>query len=443
MQKAFIVSVVFIIATLFVKGADPYDLIVAKDGSGNFTTLQAAIDAAPAGRTTPFKIFIKNGKYVERIRIPATKTFLHLIGETVANTIITYNSAARDTMDGRPLGTPGSSTFFVYAADFTAINLTFENTFGDGSQAVAASVYGDRSVFIHCRFLGNQDTLLTYKMGGPATRQYYKNCYIDGNVDFIFGNSIVIFDSCIIYAKERIRPGSSFITAANTPAGQKYGYVFRDCILPANDGTTTYFLGRPWQNSGGIGTIPKSHTKVVFINTTMSHSIRPEGWTKWDTATNTSLIYYAEYRSKYVDGTLIDTSKRVDWSYQLSDAEAASYTFANLFGDWNPNTELEQTQPTAKQIVVSNFKVKEDTLGLIFKWNISWAANKVKFELFCSSDPDKKFKKIGQIKAANDTSINFQLKDKKPTDGKVYYYYLKASRKGFLPHTTETIKVSG
>lgn len=340
MQNALIGFIILILFNYNSKAAEHYDLIVAKDGTGDFTTLQAAIDSVPTGLTKPFKIFIKNGKYIERVRIPATKPFIQLIGESVTNTIISFNSAAKDSMPGgHLLGTPGSSTFFVYASDFSAVNITFENTFGDGSQAVAASVYGDRSVFINCRFLGNQDTLLTYKTNGPATRQYYKNCYIDGNVDFIFGNSIVIFDSCIIYAKARSIPGNSFITAANTPEGQEYGYVFRDCILPGNP-STFYYLGRPWQNSTGIGKIPKSHTKVVFINTTMGNSILPEGWVKWDTATNTSLIYYAEYKSKYFDGTLIDTSKRAEWTYQLTDAEASSYTIANLFHDWNPNIDF-------------------------------------------------------------------------------------------------------
>jgi len=425
------------------KGAEHYDFIVAQDGSGNFTTLQASIDSTPSGLIKPFKIFIKNGKYKERVRIPATKPFIQLIGESVASTIITYNSAARDTMDGRALGTPGSSTFFVYAADFSATNITFENTFGDGSQAVAASVYGDRSLFINCRFLGNQDTLLTYKTGGPATRQYYNNCYIDGNVDFIFGNSIVIFDSCIIYAKTRTRAGNSFITAANTPAGQEYGYVFRDCVLPANNGFTYYFLGRPWQNSTGIGTIPKSHTKVVFINTTMSNSIPPEGWTKWDTATNTALVYYAEYKSKYFNGTLVDTSKRVNWSYQLTNAEAASYTTTALFKEWNPNISFAATNKQIKNIAVANFSVTRDSLDLIFNWNISWPIKGVNFELYKSTDAHKKFKKVSEVLAMNDTSMNFQLKNRLDQKQVKYYYYLIASKKGHVSHKTDALEVLG
>lgn len=417
-----------------------YDFTVAKDGSGNFKTLQAAIDAAPSGLTKPFKILIKNGKYKERVRIPATKPFIQLIGESVTNTIITFNSAAKDSVaGGRTLGTPGSSTFFVYAADFSAINITFENTFGDGSQAVAASVYGDRSVFIHCRFLGNQDTLLTYKTGGTATRQFYKDCYIDGNVDFIFGNSVVIFDHCIIYAKTRTKAGSSYITAANTPAGQQYGYVFRNCILPANTGFTSYFLGRPWQNSTGIGTIPKSHTKVVFINTIMSNSIRPEGWTKWDTATNTSLIYYGEYKSRYFNHSPVDTIKRVYWSRQLTDAEASSYTNSALFGEWDPEIALGVTADPNKDITITNFHLQKDSLSLIFHWNVSWPIGMVTFQLYRSSGNDSKFKKLSKIIASDDTTFNFQLQDKLPLGGESYYY-LKASRKGYASQVSDTLR---
>ena len=249
-----------------------------------------------------------------------------------------------------------------------------------------------------------------------------------------------MFDSCIIYAKTRTRSGNSFITAANTPAGQEYGYVFRDCKLPANFGSTSYFLGRPWQNSTGMGTIPASHTKVVFINTTMSNSIRSEGWTKWDTATITSLVYYAEYKSKYFNGTLVDTSKRVNWSYQLTDAEAASYTIPALFRDWDPNTTFEVRSRHVPEIVVSNFKVKKDSTGLTFNWNISWPIDKVRFELYRSAEIKGKYKRISTVKATNDTTVNFESKEKRSKTG-IDYYYLKASMKGHASHFTDTLEV--
>ena len=424
-------------------GKDQYNLVVAKDGSGNFTTIQAAIDAAPSGRTTPFRILVKNGKYKEQVRIPAGKPFIYLIGENVTSTVITYNAAAKDSLPGgRTVGTPNSATFFVYAADFFAMNITFENSYGDGSQAVAASVYGDRSAFVHCRFLGNQDTLLTYQMGSSPSRQYYSNCYIDGNVDFIFGNAIVIFDSCIIYAKTRTRAGNSFITAANTPAGQQYGYVFRNCILPANNGSTSYFLGRPWQNSAVIVTRPKSHTKVIFINSVMSNTIRPEAWTVWDSATVPSLIYYAEYHSRYFNKALLDISKRVDWSYQMNREEAARYTIANVFAEWDPIRVINSIGDVKKEIAISNFINRPDLPGPAFSWNLSWPVSNTRFELFASTDSLQNFHKVNEVTSTSDTIFNYMIRNELRSSANERYYYLKASNKGYADAKTDTVMIS-
>ena len=165
------------------------DVTVAKDGSGNFTTVQAAIDAAPTGGTTLYTIFIKNGRYREKIMVPANKPFLQLVGESVANTVLTYNDGASNPLPGGgTVGTQNSASFTVNANDFSALNLTFENSYGDGTQAVAVLVNADRAAFRNCRFLGNQDTLYTKGSGTP--RHYFRDCYVDGNVDFIFGSSI-------------------------------------------------------------------------------------------------------------------------------------------------------------------------------------------------------------------------------------------------------------
>ena len=433
----------FLISMQQAYGKDQYNLVVAKDGSGNFTTVQAAIDAAPMGRTIPFRIFIKNGRYKEQVRIPAGKPFVYLIGESVTGTIITYNTAAKDSLPGgRVVGTANSGTFIVYAADFFAAEITFENSYGDGSQAVAASIYGDRSAFVHCRFLGNQDTLLTYQLGSSPSRQYFKDCYIDGNVDFIFGNAIVIFDSCIIYAKTRTRAGNSFITAANTPAGQQYGYIFRNCLLPANNGFTSYFLGRPWQNSAVLLTRPKSHTKVVFINSVMSNTIRPEGWVVWDTATIPSLIYYAEYNSRYFNKAIVDTSKRVEWSYQMSSEEAARYTLANVFSDWDPTRVISSASGTKKEIAVSNFRNRQDLSDPTFTWNLCWPVSNARFELFASADSSKDFHKVNEVTSTSDTVFNFTIKNDLRLSANDRYYYLKASKKGYADAKTDTITIS-
>jgi pectin methylesterase-like acyl-CoA thioesterase len=214
-----------------------YDAVVAKDGTGDYTTVQAALNGAPTGRTMPWVIFIKNGIYYEKDTVPSNKPFMQLIGESVSGTIITFDAGASVNKPGGggTYGTLGSATFSINATDFSAMNITFANSYGDGTQAVAVAASADRATFCNCRFLGNQDTLYTRGSGTP--KQYFRNCYIDGNVDFIFGNAIAVFDSCVIYAKTRTNAGSSYITAANTPQGQAYGYVFRNCLLPANRAT--------------------------------------------------------------------------------------------------------------------------------------------------------------------------------------------------------------
>ncbi len=216
--------------------------VVALDGSGGYTSVQAAINAAPTGATTAWVIYIKDGKYNEVINIPSTKPFIQLVGQSVANTIIQYNNSAITVVNGSALGTAGSATVTIGANDCSMMNITIRNTYGDGSQAVAVEINADRVAFKNCRFMGNQDTLYTKGAGNP--RHYFRNCYIDGNIDFIFGSSIDIFDSCVIYAKTRTTSGVSYTTAANTTAGQSYGYVLRNCILPANTLGTGYYLGR-------------------------------------------------------------------------------------------------------------------------------------------------------------------------------------------------------
>ena len=139
-----------------------FDLTVAQDGTGSFTTVQAAINAAPVGRTAPFTIFIRNGRYKEKISVPANKTFLHFIGQSVANTVLTFDDFSGKPMPGGgTYGTSNSASVIINAADFAAFNITFENTTGESPQALAINVQGDRAVFQGCRFLGGQDTVLS------------------------------------------------------------------------------------------------------------------------------------------------------------------------------------------------------------------------------------------------------------------------------------------
>lgn len=417
-----------------------YDLTVAQDGSGNYTTLQAAINAAPAGLTTPYKIFVKNGKYREKINIPSAKTFIQIIGESVANTIVYYDDAAY--MAG---GTSGSASFTVNANDFSALNITFANTYDyDGGvaagqtsiQAVAVLVNGDRAAFKNCRFLGNQDTLYQNKKG------YYKNCYIDGIIDFIFGGGAVIFDSCTVYPKTRTTGGSSYITAANTPSGQAYGYVFRDCKVIGNPGATSYVMGRPWQNSTG-SSVPYAENKVAFINSILNANISPAGWSTWDAGTNTALITFGEYQSKYFNSTPVDVSARVPWSQQLNATQAADYSNANVLAGWNPCTAYANfCDPSPTYIAVSNFTGTKGTGTATFKWNQSWGMSQVKFELFRSLVRNGTYAKIGEVTSPNDTTYNYAYTDNALPPGQQVYYYLLASKAGYASHNTDTLLIS-
>ncbi|MDB5236668.1 MAG: hypothetical protein JWR44_3661 [Hymenobacter sp.] len=418
-----------------------YDLTVAKDGTGNYTTVQAAITAAPTGRTTAYTIFIKDGVYAEKISVPSNKPFLQLVGQSVANTILTWNdNALTPNGAGGTLGTGGSGSFTVNAPDFSALNITFVNSFGDGSQAVAVSLYGDRAAFKNCRFLGNQDTLLTY---GTAARQYFKDCYIDGNVDFIFGNAVAIFDNCTIYAKSRSTSGVSYITAANTPAGQTYGYLFRNATIPSNTGGTLYYLGRPWQNSTGFSTAAGtlSNPKVIFMKTRMGYNqIQPAGWVIWDAGTDVSKITYGEYRPRYFSGNNVNVSQRVSWSQQMTPADTLQYTTANMFGSWNPCNVATGfcTTTNPPDIAVSNFRATKGTSQTTLNWNISWAMTGIRYDLLRSSD-NLTFSQINTVTATNDSTYNFQMTDALPAAGTAYYYKLQASKAGLATHTVTAV----
>jgi pectinesterase len=408
--------------------------VVAKDGSGNYTTVQAAVNAAAAGDT----IYIKNGKYKEKITIASGKTSLKMIGESVANVILTYDDyASKMVTCNTTVGTQNSASFTVNANDFTAINITFENNFGDGSQAVAVLVNADRAVFKNCRFLANQDTL--YLKGSGTPKAYFKKCYIDGNVDFIFGSSIALFDSCVIYAKTRPSTSASYITAPNTPNGQAYGFVFRDALLPMNTGTTLYYLSRPWPSPD----VPNTRQKCIFLSSVLSSHIQPAGWSIWDANTVTSNLTYAEYASKYFDGTPADVSQRVAWSSQLTQTDSSTYTFSNMFGAWDPCAVYSGLcNPSATAIAVSNFRGTKGGSSSTFNWNISWPISGIQYDLYRSTDGIS-YSSIYSTTATNDTAVNFSYTDNTvPPTGSIYYYYVAASKAGYATHITDTIQIS-
>lgn len=296
--------------------AQPKTITVAQDGLGNYRTVQQAINAVNDSNASVTTVYIRNGVYKEKLRLPAAKINVRFVGESVEKTILTYDDyASKKDSAGKDIGTSGSSSFFIFGSDFTAENITFENSSGPVGQVVAVRVTGDRVKFVNCRFLGFQDTLYTH---GDNSRQYYFKCYIEGTVDFIFGAATALFDSCTVYGKS-----GGYYTAASTPPIKRFGYVFRNCRITGDAGAGTFYLGRPWRPTA----------KTVFLNCFLDKQVVAAGWHNWGKPENETTAYYAEYKNS---GEGAAASGRVPWSRQLSPEEAAAYTLTNIFGDWNP-----------------------------------------------------------------------------------------------------------
>lgn len=278
-----------------------YEFTVAKDGTGEYTSIQAAINDMRAFPLKPITLRIKNGVYFEKIELPSFNTDVIFIGESVDKTIIKFNDHT---------GRGNTNTFTSYTAkisgsDFRAENITFLNSAGPVGQAVALHLESDRAVFKNCRFLGHQDTLF---LTGENARQYFIDCYIEGTTDFIFGPSTAVFQNCTIHSKS-----DSYITAANTPEGVKYGFVFISCKITADPAVKKVYLGRPW----------REYAKTAFINCELGQHIIPEGWHNWSKPEAEKRTLYAEYKNS---GPGSSIEKRVAWSKQLTDKEAREYT---------------------------------------------------------------------------------------------------------------------
>jgi pectinesterase len=290
------------------------DFIVASDGSGNFKTVEEAINAVPDFRKNQTTIFIKAGTYKEKLVIPKSKSNLKLFAEDALSTRITFDDyASKKNKFGEEMGTTGSTSVYIFADDFVAENITFENSSGPVGQAVAVRVDADRVKFLNCRFLGFQDTLYPF---GEKSRQYYKNCYIEGTVDFIFGWSTAVFDECTIFCKK-----GGYVTAASTLETTPYGFVFLNCRITGDAEENSFYLGRPW----------RPFAKTVFINCYLDKQIKPEGWHNWNKPDAEKTSFYAEYNST---GPGANKTSRVSWSHQLTEAEAKEYTLEKIFGDW-------------------------------------------------------------------------------------------------------------
>ena len=310
MKCLFFFTIIFYYQALFGQTANPqqykYIFTVAKDGSGDYKYIQDAIDAMRVFPLKRITLYIKNGIYNEKIQLPETNVDVTFIGENVDSTIIIYN----DYSGRGKLTTFTSYTAKISGNRFIAENITFANNAGRVGQAVALYVDADKAVFKNCKFLGDQDTIFA---SGETSRQYFRNCYIEGTTDFLFGPATALFDSCTIHAKT-----NSFITAANTPANKKFGFVLMNCTITADSAVTELYLGRPW----------RSYAKTVFINCILPEQIIPEGWSNWENPANEKTVFYAEYKSK---GAGANTLQRVQWSHQLTDAEAKEYTIEKIF----------------------------------------------------------------------------------------------------------------
>jgi pectinesterase len=296
-----------------------FDFTVSADGTGNFKTVQEAINAVPDFRKNRTTIFIKAGVYKEKLVLPASKTNVSFVGEYVEKTILTHDDfASKKNRFGEEMGTTGSTSFYIFAEGFTAENITFENSSGPVGQAVAVRIDGDMAAFQNCRFLGFQDTLYPH---GENSRQYYKNCYFEGTVDFIFGWSTAVFDECTIFCKDH-----GYITAPSTNENSEFGFVFLNCKITGDAPESSFYLGRPWRPFG----------KAVFIGCELGKHIKPEGWHNWGKTENEKTAFFAEYQNSGPGAK----ENRVTWSHELTGDEAAKYTVANILDDWAINPKL-------------------------------------------------------------------------------------------------------
>src|ERR1700761_1690623 len=260
------IGLLFLLTGL-IYGADAQKRItVAQDGSGNYKTVQEALNAVPVSNKTRLVIYIKNGIYKEKLHLDSNKNFVELIGESKFNTILTYSDhTGMVSPKGDSINTRTSYSFQIKGDDFVASNITFRNDAGyTAGQAVAVESDGDRAVFINCRFVGNQDILF---LNNEKSHQYYKDCYIEGTTDFIFGAATAWFENCHIHSKK-----NSHITAASTPKDHPYGFVFNDCVLTGDTALHQVSLGRPW----------RPYAWVVYMHTYIGQQVKPDGWSNWN-----------------------------------------------------------------------------------------------------------------------------------------------------------------
>lgn len=311
-------------------------ITVDKQGNGDFKSIQAAINTVRAFRGDhSVRILVKKGVYQEKIVIPAYLENLQLVGEDAMETKIVFDdyvgkiTECPDETGQTKLGTFSSYTLLVRASGVLIKNISIENAAGPVGQAVALHLEGDCIAVVNCRLLGFQDTLY---LGKGNSRSYFSNCYISGTTDFIFGPGTSFFANC-----KMISLGNSYVTAASTPIGQAYGYVFHQCdFLRSDTSVSKVFLGRPW----------RPYAQTVLIDCYLEEHIVPEGWNEWKGdklfPQKEKTVFYAELGSR--GGGAKDLSKRTAWSHQLSAAKRGVYELEKVMGDWNIKKMLNEME---------------------------------------------------------------------------------------------------
>lgn len=306
------------------------NLMVDKNGSGDFTDIASALDSVNNGEAAV--IYIKNGVYEEKLIID--KPDITLVGQDRVKTVITYSDSAFMVNEaGEQIGTFETATVHALpsAEGFQAYNLSIINAAGIGSivgQATALYLDCDKAVVKDCVIKARQDTLLTAPMfldieRDPSiyNRQIFKNCYIEGDVDFIFGGAAAVFEDCEIFSLNRAKGYPCYVTAACTTDSLKYGYVFRNCHIGGNAADGSVYLGRPW----------REHANVVFLDCDMGRCVSRKGFIKWNDTNRHETAFYAFHNCS---GEGYDESSLVEWCRVLTDDEAAQYTDDNIFSGW-------------------------------------------------------------------------------------------------------------
>lgn len=315
MLKDYAIAVLFLCAMVTMARGD---VTFTVGPSGEYATVQAAVDAVPANNTVRHIIEIAPGTYQQRVIVPDNKPFITLRGKgaTAADTKLTFY----ETASTPPNESTVHASTVVRGKDFIAENLTFENSAGQNAgQALAIYVRGDRAIFNNCRFLGWQDTLRS-----ESGRHYFFNSYVEGSVDFIYGKGTAYFENSTLFAKV----GGYVSAQGRETAAETNGYVFKNSTITGTAPNGSVYLGRPWQ----------AYSRSIFIDTKMGPLINALGWQKWS-GNNHLTSYFAEYNSMDLAGNPINVSGRATWSYQLTPEEVLLYSKENWLAGtdgWNP-----------------------------------------------------------------------------------------------------------